>query len=129
MSTRHRRARLALNLTPLIDIVFLLLIFFMLTAHFVEEQSLSVDLPDAASADSMETQDSLEIVIRKDGEIRIAGRTVAPDQLEAAIREALGDGKVRLRGDAGTPLQRVVEVMGAARRAGAETLDIVTEQP
>lgn len=130
MPARHRRASLALNLTPLIDIVFLLLVFFMLTAHFVEEESLSVDLPDAASADSLEAQESLEIVIAADGAIHIAGRVVAADKLEAAIRAALGAAStVQLRGDAGTPLQQVVEVMDAARRAGAEALDIVTEQP
>ncbi|WP_143558479.1 ExbD/TolR family protein, partial [Solemya velum gill symbiont] len=47
---RPRHSNVVLNLTPLIDIVFLLLVFFMLTAHFIEDQALVVDLPDANSA-------------------------------------------------------------------------------
>ena len=60
------------NLTPMIDIVFLLLVFFMLTAHFVKDQSLDIALPEANSAANLEDQGGLEILINNKDEILFA---------------------------------------------------------
>ena len=65
----RRRISHVPNLTPLIDIVFLLLVFFMLTSHFVREDTIVVDLPVADSGESIEDDEQLEVVIDAQGRI------------------------------------------------------------
>jgi len=120
------------NLTPLIDIVFLLLVFFMLTAHFVKDQSLDIALPEADSADNLEEQGALEIEITNKGEILIARQVIKQDQLDEILQDTLqarSNKQVILRGDKNSKLDLTVQIMDAARKAGAESLDIVTNLP
>lgn len=131
-SDYRRRSRAGLNLTPLIDIVFLLLIFFMLTAHFVQEESLDIELPEAESAAMDEDESLVEVILSPEGELRVDGRVVPPERLEETLRGALhapGRKSVRLRGDTTARFGHAVSVIDAARKAGAESLDILTEHP
>ncbi|MDD3448332.1 MAG: biopolymer transporter ExbD [Gammaproteobacteria bacterium] len=131
-SDYRRRSRAGLNLTPLIDIVFLLLIFFMLTAHFVQEETLDIELPEAETAAADEDESLVEVILSPEGELRVDGQVVPPERLEEALRGALhapGRKSVRLRGDDAARFGRAVMVIDAARKAGAESLDILTEQP
>ncbi|HCS13500.1 MAG: biopolymer transporter ExbD [Zetaproteobacteria bacterium CG06_land_8_20_14_3_00_59_53] len=126
------RSDQALNLTPLIDIVFLLLVFFMLTAHFVRDDGLPVDLPDAVSAEAMNNDKPLEIVISLSGEITQAGSLIQPEELEVRLAELLStrvEKRVVIRGDDGASLGDCVKVLDAARLAGAAGVDIITEHP
>ena len=128
LTTSHRTP----NLTPLIDIVFLLLVFFLLTAHFVKDQSLIIDLPAADSAINMEENEALEILINTGGVIMIADQSVNHEDLNESLRKILSsraNKKVVLRGDESSRLDLTVKVMNAARKAGAVSLDIVTRQP
>jgi len=127
---KHRRK--TPSLTPLIDIVFLLLVFFMLTAHFIDDQSLDIALPEAQSAMPLENQDSLEIVVDDHGQILLNKKPVNILELDDALRLAMqgrSNKQVILRGDQATALGLTVKVMDAARKAGAESLDIMTRQP
>ena len=127
-----RRASVALNLTPLIDIVFLLLVFFMLTAHFIEEQAIPIDLPDAANSAAGEDEGYVEVILTPNGELLVEGRATPPAHLEAALKGALHAPNkrfVRLKGDTGAQFGLGVKVIDAARAAGAESLDILTERP
>jgi len=127
-----RRSGQAPNLTPLIDIVFLLLIFFMLTAHFVKDEGLPIELPEAVSAISLEEQQPLEIEVLTSGQIRIAGQAVALESLAEYLAPMLAsrdEKRVVIRGDATASLGDSVKVIDAARKAGAAGVDIVTEQP
>ncbi|OIO71554.1 MAG: hypothetical protein AUJ57_07040 [Zetaproteobacteria bacterium CG1_02_53_45] len=127
-----RRSGQAPNLTPLIDIVFLLLVFFMLTAHFVQDEGLPIELPEALSAVSLDDKQPLEVGLSESGEISIAGEHIAADALSAHLSGLLADRdekRVVIRGDAGVTLGDSVRVIDAARRAGASGVDIVTEQP
>ena len=129
---RRRRSNVVLNLTPLIDIVFLLLVFFMLTAHFIEDQAIDITLPKANSAKPIEKDQYVEIVLTPEGELMVGGKPVAKDDLEETIRGAMHAPNkkfVRLRGDHESNFGMAVHVMDAARRAGAESLDILTESP
>ncbi len=129
---QRRRSNVVLNLTPLIDIVFLLLVFFMLTAHFIEDQAIDINLPKASSAKPIEKDEYVEIVLTPEGELMVGGKPVAKDNLEETIRGALhapGKRFVRLRGDHESNFGMAVHVMDAARKAGAESLDILTERP
>ncbi|OIO73304.1 MAG: hypothetical protein AUJ57_04705 [Zetaproteobacteria bacterium CG1_02_53_45] len=127
-----RRSGQAPNLTPLIDIVFLLLVFFMLTAHFVQDEGLPIELPEAVSAISLNENKPLEVVISESGEISIADKPIAIDVLSQQLSTLLAgrdEKRVVIRGDTGVKLGDSVVVIDAARRAGASGVDIVTEQP
>ncbi len=128
----RRRSSFGLNLTPLIDIVFLLLVFFMLTAHFVEERALDVDLPSTEASAAEVEKPQAEIIIGAEGELLVNDRPVQPETLEDALRQILhapGPKTVRLRADRTAQLEPAVQAMDAARRAGALSLDIITRKP
>lgn len=127
----RRRSSKVPNLTPLIDIVFLLLVFFMLTSHFVQEQALNIDLPVADSGEVVVEDNQLEVVINAEGNFLINDHFIESENLEAVLTEQLNersDRLVRVRGDRGAPLGLAVTVLDAARKAGASGVDIVTEQ-
>jgi biopolymer transport protein ExbD len=112
--------------------VFLLLVFFMLTSHFVREETLAVDLPTAESGTPLKDQEVLEIVVDEQSRLRIHNHFVDPENLTGALRNALSGGDVRtvrLRGDRRATLDVTVKVLDAARNAGADGVDIVTEEP
>ena len=125
----RRRTSYVPNLTPLIDIVFLLLVFFMLTSHFVRDEVINIDLPEADSGESLEEPQQIEIVINDAGEYLINKQIVAKDSLQSILREALKDQKekvVRIRGDKHVDLGIAITAFDAARKAGASGVDIVT---
>jgi biopolymer transport protein ExbD len=127
-----RRSGQAPNLTPLIDIVFLLLIFFMLTAHFVRDEGIAIQLPQAETAVSREDEAAVVVMLGNDGKIRLAGNVIEVQALEGALRQALQNRSkkwVTLRGDRASDLGNAVSILDAARKAGAETVDVVTEKP
>ena len=127
-----QRNRKIPSLTPLIDIVFLLLVFFMLTAHFVKDQVLDISLPEAESAQQLNDEKLLEVLIKKGGVISVNKKIITKEKIEDYFEEklpAMRNKKVLLRGDTKTELGLVVSIMDAARKAGATSLDIVTQQP
>ena len=117
-----------LNLTPLIDIVFLLLIFFLLTTQFIEEDGIGVRLPTAASAVDRE-RDELAVVVTSAGELVFEGQRLSMTELGPRLRDLLGrDTTIVLRGDREVHLQQVVSVMEQAKLAGAARIVVATEQ-
>lgn len=127
----RRRISHVPNLTPLIDIVFLLLVFFMLTSHFVREDSIDIDLPVADSGESIEDDEQLEVVIDAQGRFIIHDHFVEAESLVTTLRKALSTKHkkvVRVRGDRTAALGRAVLVLDASRKAGAVAVDIVTER-
>lgn len=127
-----RRAAHIPNLTPLIDIVLLLLVFFMLTAHFVRDEAINIDLPEAASAEKYDEDEVVRVVVDKEGAVVLNGEAVDMASLEQKIAAALESRRnkaVQIRGDSGSNLGLTVSILDAARKAGASGADIVTEQP
>ena len=125
--------RVELNITPLIDVVFLLLIFFMVSTTFNRESELQINLPNASPGTVDLPEELVEIVIAKDGSFIIGGKTL-PDQhpmtVQQALSDALGeqrDGPVVLRADAETPHQAVITAMDAARKLGISALTFATQ--
>ncbi|MDZ7748602.1 MAG: biopolymer transporter ExbD [Halofilum sp. (in: g-proteobacteria)] len=127
-----RREELELNITPLIDIVFLLLIFFMVSTTFQKESQLRVQLPEATQQPRADPSEPLEIVISAQGQYAIGGRELSDNSLATvieALRQAAGDRRERplvVRADARTPHQAVVRAMDAAARLGLRNLSIAT---
>jgi biopolymer transport protein ExbD len=127
----RRRSSQVPNLTPLIDIVFLLLIFFMLTSHFVRDDALSIQLPQAESGELLDEQQNIEIVINAQGQWLYQGQVLDADAMLLALQTDLPgreDRRVRIRGDKSSELGSAVTVLDVARKAGADGVDIVTER-
>lgn len=124
-----------INLTPLIDVVFLLLIFFMVSTTFTKETHLSVDLPEAVGEQSTELPEQIEIVISVDGSYSVNGKSLVNTKIEtlksALEKTAEGDNKIPLviTADGNTPHQAVVQAMDAAGQLGFARLSITTRQP
>ena len=125
----HVGEKKSLDLTPMLDVVFLLLIFFMLTSIFAKPM-LPLDLPEAASATVVQ-EPEVNITIQRDGSLYLNNVMTAPAALPAALQTLFRSGHSRdlsLQADQGVPFGRVVEIMDLARQAGAENLSVVTER-
>ncbi len=132
---RAVREELAINITPLIDVVFLLLIFFMVTTTFSKETRLLVNLPEANADASEATPAQIEIIVAIDGSYTINGKALINTQLETLVRglelESGGDINlpVLLLADAQATHQSVVTAMDAIGQAGFTRLNIATQRP
>ena len=130
----RRRPEASIELTPLIDVVFLLLIFFMVSTSFVREARIAVDLPEAAG-DPLEIEGGLALAIDASGGYAVNGRALADGDvatLAGALRSlAAPDGQSHLliAADASATHRAVVRAMDAARRAGIARIDIATRTP
>lgn len=123
-----------MQLAPMIDIVFLLLIFFIVTWQFTRsETELSVSVPTAQEGAEPERQmGEIVINILGDGAIRIEGTTVDLEQLLdklAPIAAAFENQPVRIRGDGGVEYQRIVEVIDTCQKAGIWNISFATQRP
>ena len=125
----RRRTSNVPNLTPLIDIVFLLLVFFMLTSHFVRDEVLNIDLPEADSGAALDEPQQVEVIINAAGEYSLNKQIVSLQVLQELLIAELKNQKekvVRIRGDENVELGVAIEVFDTARKAGASGIDIVT---
>lgn len=124
-----------INLTPLIDVVFLLLLFFMITTTFTKETHMTINLPEAQGESGEVDDKSLEIVINVAGEYTVNAQALINTQLAtlktALERESAGDNRLPLiiTADANTPHQAVVRAMDAAGQLGFVHLSITTLDP
>ena len=131
---QHKSKELDVNITPLIDIVFLLLIFFMASTTFERESELDVTLPQEAIDAPQEQSEVIEIVISSQGEFYVNGKRVINKQV-STLRQALlkvADGRedppIIISADAKATHQSVVTVMDAARQLGFVHLSFATSQ-
>jgi biopolymer transport protein ExbD len=124
--------RVDVNLTPLIDVVFLLLIFFMVSTTFDRHAKLKVELPEASAKTEQQLEDPVILSIDAKGNYFIDDRQVVNTQLETlkiALQKTVADKKdvsLVLRADAKTPHQSVVRAMDAASQLGLTRLSIAT---
>ena len=126
---RSLQSNATIDLTPMVDVVFLLIIFFMLTTTFITvESGLPVDLPEAQTAQS--TPSELPTVsINGLGEVYFGGTRVAEADLPGLVRQALeqsGQKAVVLRADSAAQHGQTVRIMDYLRQAGAERIVIAT---
>jgi len=127
-----RKEEIDLNLTPLIDVVFLLLIFFMVSTTFEKTSKLKIDLPEASNKATQQENKKIVIGIDVKGRYYINERQLVNTQLKTlklALLKISGDNKdipIVLRADAKTPHQSVVTAMDAASQVGLTRLSIST---
>lgn len=126
---RRRKADTNLNIAPLIDIVFLLLIFFVLSSHFVSHKGFKVKLPKAVSAQTQKNE-KVTVFIDKDGGIFLNDSEIKFDQLKSLIRSELTKANsktVVIKADEDVSLGLAVKVMDIAKEANADGLVISTK--
>ena len=132
---RQSTAEVSVNITPLIDVVFLLLIFFMVSTTFTKETHLSLDLPEASGEEQETVAVGIEIMIDAQGRYSINDRALVSDSidtLKAALNEVAAgniDQPLVITADAATHHQAVITAMDAAGQLGFSHLSLTTKQP
>ncbi|MBL4832478.1 MAG: biopolymer transporter ExbD [Alcanivorax sp.] len=132
---RQSKEELSVNLTPLIDIVFLLLIFFMVSTTFTKESQLNISLPEASAELSDVPPASIEILITDAGTYSINGQSLVNNQLDTLkkgitkVLEGRDTAPVVISADAKATHESVVRAMDAAGQLGLINLSITTRQP
>jgi biopolymer transport protein ExbD len=118
-----------LNLTPLIDAVFLLLVFFMVTSVFVQATQLKVELPIAANYDKIDQEKKLNLLISAEGQLEFNSQLISMGQLTAALEDERlrsGSSTLIVTADAQTPHGYVLDAMEMAVMAGVSKIDLET---
>ena len=128
-SRRFTRQGLSLDLTPMVDVVFLLIIFFMVSTTFITlETGLPVDLPQAESSQATSSEVPT-VTITKDEGLFLSGAPVAEEDLLEALRTTFAETGLQvvvLRADQSVPHGRTVRVMDLMKQAGAQRIAIAT---
>ncbi len=117
------------DMTPMIDMVFLLLIFFLLTSLIIRP-ALEVDFPESETAESREPRE-LSVTIERDGDIFVNDTSVTMETLEGeltALIEETGLRAVTIKADRKVEFELIVSVMDAARKTGAESVSFVVQK-
>ena len=125
---------LDINITPLIDVVFLLLIFFMVSTTFERESEIEIMLPEATASAKTANDFVMQVTIDEEGTYYVNHQRVINTKLDTlmkAMKEVAGDRKdppIILSADAKTPHQAVITAMDAARRLGFVHINFATTQ-
>lgn len=117
-----------INISPLIDMVFILLIFFIVTTVFVEETGVDVNKPQASSAQDLE-KNSILIAITANQKVIYGGREIGPAGVRATVRRLTQKEKmpVIVQADKTVPTDLLVRVIDEAKLAGAESVNVATD--
>ena len=116
-----------INLTPMLDVVFIMLIFFIVTASFIKEAGLDVNRPDAPMTESTPEESNILVLINANDEIWIERRLIDPRALRANIERMHAenpDGSVVIQANNQSSNKMLVTVMDAARQAGVYNISI-----
>jgi len=129
---RKKRARYQMQapLTSLIDIVFMLLIYFLLTTNFMVEQGIDVNLPDA-TASAPQTRQEITVYINQAGKVFLGKQPIAFNDLFDRLQENISQNPEKLvviKADGAIMLDRAVQVMDIAQAAGAKKMFLATEK-
>ncbi|MCJ7600877.1 MAG: biopolymer transporter ExbD [Desulfobulbaceae bacterium] len=127
---RRARSQVQAPLTSLIDMVFLLLIYFLLTTNFMVEEGIAVKLPQARAA-VPQTDEVITVNVSPDGRFFIGASEFTEDPLFGRLQELLARSSNRLvvvKADRTVVLDRAVKVLDLAKAAGAERLSLATEK-
>lgn len=120
----------ALDISPLIDIVFILLIFFMVTTTFVKDMKLELERPSASSANTASSK-AIRLYIDKAGDTYLDGEPIRVWLIQSKLRDLLkasSSASVLVITDDGVPAGKLVEVVDQARLAGAQGVGVATKK-
>ena len=118
-----------INITPMLDVVFILLIFFIVTANFIKEPGLEVNRPDSETAEPTENA-AILIAVGNAGEIYMDGRRIDKRQVKANVVRLLAEnpqGSVVIQADEKATADTIMAVMDGAREAGVYKISLASE--
>jgi biopolymer transport protein ExbD len=132
--SRSQEEDVNINLTPLIDVVFLLLIFFMVSTTFDTTSQLNIKLPEASETQSSETALKISLMIDAKGNFFVNSRELTNNKsatLKAALERSLINGKIPvvIQSDAASPVQSLVTAMDVVGQLGLPQVSIATTRP
>ena len=123
---RLSKPNVGINIAPLVDVVFLLVIFFAVSTTFLETAGLKLELPTSTSTASRQARD-LVVLLAADGTLSFEGEDLEPGPLSERLASALGESETKmvvLRADTGAKHGEVVKIMDLIRNAGADGMTI-----
>lgn len=127
---RKRHNHTHINIAPLVDMVFLLLLFFMLTSHWIQEPAIRIRLPESSTAE-VKSEQVKTIFIAQNGEIYFMERRVAIQKLRMAIEGEVRDREkdfLKIKADKEANVGLLISVIDEVRRSGVKNFSIVTTQ-
>ena len=125
---RKTRAKIELNLSPLIDVIFILVIFIILVAEFVDQNQLDINVPKS-KAGKPASLEALVINVTGDGLIMIGDKMVERDDVSELLKPlSKKHDRVLLMADSQTALQLAIDILGAAKEAGFKQVSIATSE-
>jgi biopolymer transport protein ExbD len=132
--SRNAEEDVNINLTPLIDVVFLLLIFFMVSTTFDTTSQLKIKLPEASQTQSSESAQKISLLIDARGNFFVNARELTNNKsatLRAALERSLDNGKlpIVIQSDAASPVQSLVTAMDVVGQLGFPQVSIATTRP
>lgn len=121
-----------IDLSPLIDVVFQLLLFFVVTTTFLTDTGIPLELPEAASGQHESVKEEMSVRVARDGGLRFQGEMVSLDDLHeilvAAVKASPSEA-LTIYGDGQVDYETVIQVMDVARRAHVPGIVLATERP
>ncbi|MES2054235.1 MULTISPECIES: ExbD/TolR family protein [Polaromonas] len=120
-----------INVTPLVDVMLVLLVIFILTAPLLAS-SIKLDLPKTDAAKPADAPKFVTLVVDKAGQVFLGDKPVAIEELRSSLTRTAAqnpDTEVQLRADEAVPYGKVVEVMGVAQKAGLSRIGFVADVP
>ncbi|MBN1974650.1 MAG: biopolymer transporter ExbD [Sedimentisphaerales bacterium] len=128
--TSEESSDVGIDISPLIDCVFILLIFFIVTTTFVEETGVEVDKPETASSVQLE-KTSILLALTEKGEVVYGGREIGFSGIQQIVKRELQkeDVPVIIQADAAAPSGSLVRVIGEAKLGGASKVSVASRKP
>ncbi len=124
-----KRRRVTINITSLIDVVLLLLIFFMVSTNFIEQPGMKLDLPDSETASSSAAGNELEVIVQSDGSLFLNGEAIKIEELRIQFEKFATEFSTQslfLKADKNVTHGIVMEVMDIARLTGIQKIIIAS---
>jgi len=124
-----REEKSEINLTPMLDVVFIMLIFFIVTANFIKEPGLEINRPDSETAETQENA-AILIAVGANDEVWMDGRRIDVRQVKANVVKMLADnpqGSVVIQADEKAVADTIIKVMDGAREAGVNAISLASE--
>jgi len=131
ISQRRSTGSTELNMAPLIDMIFILLIFFLVTTSFVKESGVEVKRPIASTAESKEKTNMI-VAVTKEGQIYVEGRSIDIRSVRSFMERFLYEtpgGSVVIAADSESMTGTVIQVLDACRLAGIKEVSVAARQP
>ncbi|GAB4337171.1 MAG: hypothetical protein Kow0037_19520 [Calditrichia bacterium] len=128
--TEGKKSRALLNITPLIDVLFILIIFFAVSSTFLEQPGIKLSLPEAKKTDLQKIEKAV-LYVKSETDLQFLDKEVNLPDLPALLKDAMAqssDGSLIINADKTVPHGFVVKIMDIARQSGVKKLVIATEQ-